>query len=204
MNASPSDSPQPKPLKKKKNGSKNSTRAVVANLNRDIKGSKLQTAQKFESVNTQNTSTPMLKQSYSTSLTGANDRSPSPLPLDQMQRKDLSALPDFFVVRPAPSTSRGKVERNDQRIFINRLTGERMGLHQGRAVFIQRCNKSLLSQSTMKECERVSDIEEDEESLSDLLDTAEQATVAILSLMERIEPYGRTPVIFRRSEKLCE
>ena len=47
-------------------------------------------------------------------------------------------MTEFYIVRPAPSTSSAKIERNDRRVFINRSSMEKMGLFQGSVVFIQR------------------------------------------------------------------
>jgi len=111
------------------------TRAAVANVNR----------QKSASSNNgigQHKGTPTASPNASPSRT---PKSPSPqksLPpqpsKNRVQTKQLSEVPEFYLVRPAPSTSSAKIERNDWRVFINRGTMEKMGVFQGSVVLIQR------------------------------------------------------------------
>src|SRR5271168_169939 len=105
------------------------TRAVVANLNRQKTGSE---------GNNKTNGTPNRPDGIEISPGGSPSRSsrPSPQkslppqPFKRSQSKELPDVPEYYIVRPAPSTPGSRIERNDRRVFINRGTMEKINVYQ--------------------------------------------------------------------------
>src|SRR5438045_2888686 len=114
-----SGSPTPTKTSSKSQKSAKMTRAVVTNLNR----------QKSAKECSSNGGIPQKDSNTPTSspnATPSKPRKPSPhKSLPPQPPKELPDAPEIYIVRPAPSTSGAKVERNDRRVFINRGTMER-------------------------------------------------------------------------------
>ena len=109
-------------------------------------------------------------------------------PQPKRSTKELPDVPEFYIVRPAPSTSNAKVERNDRRVFINRGTMEKINVYQGSVVLIQRHDPMKWAGPTLDNTE----FEEDDDSHypEDDEGDVEQTTVGIAWPMDRIEPNG--------------
>jgi hypothetical protein len=111
-----------------------------------------------------------------------------------LQSKDLPEVPEFYIVRPAPSTSGAKVERNDRRIFINRGTMEKMNVYQGSVVLIQRHDPDRWAPTPLNETSITEEHEDDSHySQYDDYEEVEQMTVGVVWPMDRIEPNGIPP-----------
>ena len=159
------------------------TRAAVANLNR----------QKSEAQNKPphfNGHTP--SSTPSTSPAKSNKPSPHKLlpPQPKRSAKELPDVPEFYIVRPAPSTSNAKVERNDRRIFINRGTMEKINVYQGSVVLIQRHDPMKWAGPSLENTEFEEDEDDSHYPEDDTEEDAEQTTVGIAWPMDRIEPNG--------------
>jgi hypothetical protein len=162
------------------------TRAAVANLNR----------QKSENMS-YDTGTGNTNREASPNISGSPSRSrkaattpqkglPPQPSAKSTPTKELPDVPKFFIVRPAPSTANAKIERNDRRVFINRATMEKIGVHQGSMVLVQRLDvKTWSSASALDSDEEDSVYPSDEEG-----DLAGQMTVGTAWPMNRIEPNG--------------
>ena len=98
--------------------------------------------------------------------------------------KELPDVPEFYIVRPAPSNA--KVERNDRRVFINRSTMEKINIAQGGVVLIERHDPDRWVQQGDPL------VPDDSSSYypSDDDEDVEQATVGVVWPMDRIEPNG--------------
>src|SRR5271169_2805893 len=168
------------------------TRAVVANLNRQKSANNGATASNSGTAS-QHEGTPTTSPTASPSRTPKSSSPQKSLPpqpsKNRVQSKQLPEVPEFYIVRPAPSTSAAKVERNDRRVFINRGTMERMNAYQGSVVLIQRHYPSELSLIGTPEPEGHHEDDgnypSDEEE-----DNIEQTAVGIVWPMDRIEPSG--------------
>src|SRR5271169_4227833 len=125
------------------------TRAVVANLNRQKSANNGATASNSGTAS-QHEGTPTTSPTASPSRTPKSSSPQKSLPpqpsKNRVQSKQLPEVPEFYIVRPAPSTSSAKVERNDRRVFINRGTMEKMNVYQGSVVLIQRHDPSKWNQ----------------------------------------------------------
>jgi hypothetical protein len=155
------------------------TRAVVANLNR----------QKSNGGDTPNgggitsLATPVPKTYKKTSPYKSLPPQPPP-----PQGKELPDVPEFYIVRPAPSTANAKVERNDRRAFINRGMMERMNIYQGSVVLIQRHDPERMAGMNLETSDDLSS----EYDIDEEVGAADQTTVGIAWPMDRIEPNGTT------------
>src|SRR5271170_7470828 len=166
------------------------TRAVVANLNRQKPASSSNNG-----TTGQHDGTPTTTPSASPSRTPKSSTPQKSLPpqpaKNRVQSKQLPEVPEFYIVRPAPSTSSAKVERNDRRVFINRGTMEKMGVFQGSVVLIQRHDPNRWTPATAPVLPE--DGEDDSHYPSDDEDdSVEQTTVGVAWPMDRIEPNGST------------
>jgi hypothetical protein len=110
-------------------------------------------------------------------------------PAKKTESKDLPDLPEYYIVRPAPSISGTKVERNDRRVFINRGTMEKINIYQGNVVLIQRHDPDRWKKSLSEAPPDGEEDEDDHYSVDEELD-AEEMTVGIAWPMNRIEPNG--------------
>ena len=175
MSSTPGSSPSGR--NKKKNLNSPMTRAVVANLNRQRGESNGQTPQNGNNghSNIGNSSQQTLPQ-----------KSLPPEPSKQGPMKQLPDVPEFYVVRPAPSNA--KIERNDQRVFINRTTMEKIKIAQGTVVLIQRHDpdKWIPQVDTLDDTSSYYPSDQEEQD-------SEQATVGVVWPMDRIEPNGSLP-----------
>ena len=165
------------------------TRAVVANLNRQ------KSASSNNGTSGQHDGTPTASPTASPSRTPKSSSPQKPLPpqpsKQRVQTKQLPEVPEFYIVRPAPSTSSAKIERNDRRVFINRGTMEKMGLFQGSVVLIQRHDPNRWTPATTPVLPE--DGGDDSHYPSDDEDdSVEQTTVGVAWPMDRIEPNGST------------
>jgi hypothetical protein len=150
------------------------TRAVVANLNR--RRAETSNLPKQDS----NMTTPI-----SSPARRGSPQGPLPQPSSANKSKELPEIPEFYIVRPAPSNA--KVERNDSRVFINRNTMERIGVTQGSVLLIQRHDplKSTRTETAGGNSNEEGARDEDEED-----EEAEQPPVGVAWPMDRIEPSG--------------
>jgi hypothetical protein len=195
MSNSPVNPRQPSSAKGTKTGSKRMTRAAVTNLNRQKSANE---SQKLHLNGSKNVDTNVggiinhnTAASPANSKTSSSHKSLPPQPsTNQLQVKSLPDVPEFYIVRPAPSTSRAKIERNDQRVFINRGTMEKINVSQGGVVLIHRHNPVIQRQPTIPESEEVIKEKEEDYSTDDDIDDTEQATVGLAWPMNRIEPNG--------------
>lgn len=182
-------SPTPKktpPTKNQKSGKM--TRAVVANLNRQKSGSG--GPSNGTTAHTDDTPTSSPTSSPSKSNNSSPQKSLPPRPSTNLsQSKELPDVPEFYVVRPAPSTSSAKVERNDRRVFINRGMMEKMNVYQGSVVLIQHHNPSKWNRKPTLETE-ASEEEDIQYATDDDEDNVEQIAVGTAWPMDRIEPNG--------------
>jgi hypothetical protein len=154
------------------------TRAVVANLNRQKPGSPQGTTSTNGGITSLATPTPI--KAKKTPLHKTLPPQPSPL-----WSKDLPDVPEFYIVRPAPSTSKSKIERNDRRVFINRNMMEKININEGSVVLIQRYNSTRVLNLHTLEDDLSSEYGTDEDD-----GDVEQATVGTACPMDRIEPNG--------------
>jgi hypothetical protein len=154
------------------------TRAVVANLNRERSGTGEAPATTNGGITSLSTPTPMKMKKTSP------QKSLPPQP-SSGRLKDLPDVPEFFIVRPAPSTTKAKVERNDRRVFINRSMMEKINLYQGSVVLIQRHDSLRIKHLEAVEEEMSSEYDTDEDD-----ETFDQTTVGIAWPMDKIEPNG--------------
>src|SRR5271157_5849939 len=127
-----SGSPSSKKTPSTKN-QKNSrmTRAVVANLNQQRSMSEGPSNGTVNHTDNTPTSSPTTSPSKSNKSSPQKSLPPQPS-TNRTQSKELPDVPEFYIVRPAPSTSSAKVERNDRRVFINRGTMAKINVYQGR------------------------------------------------------------------------
>ena len=171
---------------KKFKGNDKMTRAIVANLNRQKQGNE-GPKNGTTPTNVEITPTSSPASSPSTSKKASHKSLPPQPASTRPQSKDLPDVPEFFIVRPAPSISGAKIERNDRRVFINRTTMEKIDVHQGTVLLIQKhdCNRWAAAISEYRIAE------EDEDShYSDDDGEADQMTVGVAWPMNRIEPNG--------------
>ena len=113
-------------------------------------------------------------------------RSSTPQPTTVAQEKEVLEPPDHFTVRPAPANA--KVERNDQRMFINRGAMEQMGLHQGSVVSIQKFNSRQRIKTSAEDDPESTGVEDGESTDAEEEDgMTEQITVGVTWPMEKIE-----------------
>jgi len=192
--------------KKSKEGSK-MTRAVVANLNRQKAENGAASKPSSNSNGTFDVSaTPSPAGSPLSSKKTSPHKSLPPQPsTKQSQSKELPDVPEFYIVRPAPSTSSAKIERNDRRVFINRGTMERINVYQGSVVLIQRHDPNRWAQNPLFDLTEIP--EEDDGSHypedDNDQDDVEQTTVGVAWPMDKIEPNG-APRADRANIQLCE
>lgn len=190
MSSSPGKA-SPSSKSKNKNNSK-MTRAVVANLNRQKseKESQNSPSPNGSTGNVDNNTHSTPKRSTSSSPS----RKPTPhksLPPQPSPSKELPDIPEFYIVRPAPSTSAAKIERNDRRVFINRTTMEKINVYQGSVVLIQRHDPSTrVPTLTRSENGMSQDDDESRYPTDDEEDSVSQTTVGVAWPMDRIEPNG--------------
>jgi hypothetical protein len=184
------------------------TRAVVANLNRQKSASGEHSPGTISNISGTNTppsgnntaasgnNSAVSGNGMNMSGTGVGTRSPksnskktSPyksLPPQPSQSKDLPDVPEYFTVRPAPSGSNAKVERNDRRVFINRNMMEKINVYQGSVVLIQRHHPQMSGTlETTDDASSHYESDDDDENF-------EQTTVGIAWPINRIEPTGMT------------
>jgi hypothetical protein len=114
-----------------------------------------------------------------------------PQPSSSGKTKELPDIPEFYIVRPAPSNAR--VDRNDSRVFINRTTMERINVCQGSVLLIQRHNPIHPARQPQVDSANGTVVQDDgldneveEEENGDV----EQTTVGVAWPMDRIEPNG--------------
>jgi hypothetical protein len=185
--------PTPKktsPPSKQKSGSK-MTRAV-ANLNRQkAVSSEGQNPPNGIPSHTESTST----STPTTSPSKSNKPSPQKLLPPQpsakgLESKQLPDVPEFYVVRPAPSTSSAKVERNDRRVFISRGTMEKINVCQGSVVLVQRHYPSNCAPTPPLDSIEKSEEDQDSNFPINGGENIEQTAVGIAWPMDRIEPNG--------------
>jgi hypothetical protein len=172
-----------------RSGSSNQTmtRAVVANLNRQRPSNEAP-------------STP--PSSSKGSKTPSPQKSLPPQPAaKRLDSKDLPEVPEYYVVRPAPSMSGTKVERNDRRVFINRGTMEKINLCQGSVVLVQRHDSNRWTKAT-SEAPEGEEEEDGHYAVDEELDT-EEMTVGVAWPMNRIEPNG-TDLLRAKLTNGCE
>jgi len=171
------------------------TRAVVANLNRQ-KSDK-------ESQSSPNGSTGSLDTPHSTPKAVASPSSMKKalphksLPPQPSPSKELLDVPEFYIVRPAPSTSAAKIERNDRRVFINRTTMEKINVYQGSVVLIQRHDAAKWVPVLASQGNNVLEQEDDESQYptDEEEELGSQTTVGVAWPLDRIEPNGILPQI---------
>ncbi len=192
MSSSPGKA-SPSSKSKSKNNSK-MTRAVVANLNRQKSERESQNSPSPSpngstgNIDNNTHSTPKRSTSSSPSRKPTPHKSlpPQPSPL-----KELPDIPEFFIVRPAPSTSATKIERNDRRVFINRTTMEKINVYQGSVVLVQRHDPSKwVPTLTRSENGLSQDDDESQYPTDGEEDSVSQTTVGVAWPMDRIEPNG--------------
>ena len=188
--ASPGKS-SPSSKSKPKNNTK-MTRAVVANLNR----------QKAEKEGTQSSSDGILESIHSTPRPSTASPSTTPRkatpqkslpPQPSPASKELPDIPEFYIVRPAPSSSVAKIERNDRRVFINRNTMEKVNIYQGSVVLVQRHDPARWVPVLAARGENEVSLEDDESQYptdDGEEDSGSQMTVGVAWPLDRIEPNG--------------
>jgi hypothetical protein len=182
---SPSSKKTPS-AKYQKNGKM--TRAVVANLNRQKSVSEGPSNGAINHTDNTSTSSPTTSPSKSNKSSPQKSLPPQPS-TNRTQSKELPDVPEFYIVRPAPSTSSAKVERNDRRVFINRGTMEKMNVYQGSVVLIQRHDPSKWNQIPVLDL--VPPEEDDSHySTDDDEDNIEMTAVGVAWPMDRIEQNG--------------
>ena len=158
------------------------TRAAVANLNRQKSEEQRKTLPSNGHIPT---STPSTLPAKSTKPSPHKSLPPQP----KHSTKELPDVPEFYIVRPAPSTSNAKVERNDRRVFINRGTMEKINVYQGSVVLIQRHDPMKWAGPTLDNAE-FDEEEDDSHYPEDDEGDVDQTTVGIAWPMDRIEPNG--------------
>jgi hypothetical protein len=169
------------------------TRAAVANLNRQRASNEAQNplSDSIPNTHVNVSSTP----NSSPAASPSNSKKPAqkllPPQPSTKRSKDLPDVPEFYIVRPAPSTSGAKVERNDRRVFVSRGSMERINVFQGSVVLIHRHNPNRREQlPTLEETEKYEHNAGSYDASDDEEDTVEQATVGVAWPMDRIEPNG--------------
>lgn len=168
------------------------TRAAVANLNRQKAASEAQNLPSDSIPNTHAniSGTPNSSPAASPSRSKKSTKSLPPQPSTK-NSKDLPDVPEFYIVRPAPSTFGAKVERNDRRVFVNRNAMEKINIFQGSVVLIYRHNPNHREQLPTPDNAEVSDLNGGNYDTSDdEEDSVEQATVGVAWPMDRVEPNG--------------
>jgi hypothetical protein len=181
----------PSSKSKSKSNSK-MTRAVVANLNRQ------KSEKEGQNSPSPNGSTGSVDNTLHSPPKGSISSSPSrkatphkSLPPQPSPSKELPDIPEFYIVRPAPSTASAKIERNDRRVFINRGTMEKINVYQGSVVLIQRHDPSKwVPTLTRSENGMSQDDDESQYPTDGEEDSVSQTTVGVAWPMDRIEPNG--------------
>jgi len=163
------------------------TRAVVANLNQQKSASTPNNGTTGQHDGPATSASPSRTPRKSTSPQKSLPLQPSKI---RARSKQLPEVPEFYIVRPAPSTSSAKIERNDRRVFINRGTMEKMGVFQGSVVLIQRHDPNRWTPAMAPVLQDDGQEHDSHYPSDDEDDSVEQTTVGVAWPMDRIEPNG--------------